>query len=88
MRKFKLGNDPEKLEPTAEQIARRKDFTRLSHRYDQIIKRPKKRLYRDPKLLLLLFLLGVVALLLFLEEKEKKDKHHALPKREIRKVDE
>lgn len=84
MRKFKLGNDPERLEPTAEQIARRKDFTRLSHRYDQLTKRPKKPLYRDPKLFLLLFLLGIVALLLFMEEKEKQDKHRTAPKKEIR----
>lgn len=67
MRKFKVNTNARPKEPTKEQIVRYKDFTTLSHQYERIAKRPKKPLYRDPKLFLLLLVLGIVMLLLFLE---------------------
>ena len=67
MRKFKVTTNAKSQEPTKDQIVRHKDFTTLSHQYERIAKRPKKPLYRDPKLFLLLLILGIVALLLFLE---------------------
>jgi len=75
MRKFKLHTDTNasdrpagSQEPTKDQIARYKDFSSVNHRYDRITKRPKKPLYRDPKLLLLLLIIGIVFLLIFLEK--------------------
>ena len=68
MRKFKLNMNAKPQEPTKEQIVRYKDFTSISHRYTRLTRRPKKPLYRDPKLLLLLLLIGIVFLLIFLEE--------------------
>lgn len=66
MRKFKVNNSA-KQEPTKEQIARYKDFTTLSHRYDRLTKRPKKPLYRDQKLFMLLLLIAAIIMLLFWE---------------------
>ncbi len=67
MRKFKLNTESKPQEPTREQLARYKDFASVSHQYDRIAKRPKKPLYKDPKLFLLLLIIGIVFLLLFLE---------------------
>lgn len=67
MRKFKVNNQSRPQEPTREQMARYKDFATISHQYQRIAKRPKKPLYRDPKLFLLLLIIGIVLLLLFLE---------------------
>ena len=69
MRKFTLNKDAKKKEPTREQINRYKDFSRLSHDYERIVKRPKKPLYKDPKLFLYLFLLGLILYLMYFESK-------------------
>ncbi len=67
MRKFKITSAPKTSEPTPQQIARYRDFRSISHRYERITKRPKKPIYKDPKLFLFLLMLGLIALLLFLE---------------------
>lgn len=67
MRKFKVNNNAKPKEPTREQMVRYKDFATISHQYERLAKRPKKPLYRDPKLFLLLLIIGIVILLLFLE---------------------
>lgn len=67
MRKFKLNTDPAEKEPTREQLKRYKDFTTLAHSYQTLTKRPKKPLYKDPKMFLFLLLIGLIALLLFAE---------------------
>lgn len=67
MRKFKVIKNAKPTEPTSEQLKRYKDFATLSHKVDRITKRPKKPLYRDPKLFMLLLIIGLMALLLFLE---------------------
>lgn len=69
MRKFTLNNETKKKEPTNEQINRYKDFSRLSHDYERLVKRPKKPLYKDPKLFLYLFLLGLILYLMYFESK-------------------
>jgi hypothetical protein len=69
MRKFSLNKETKKKEPTREQINRYKDFSRLSHEYERIVKRPKKPLYKDPKLFLYLFLLGLILYLMYFESK-------------------
>ena len=68
MRKFKVNTDTKPTEPTKEQMVRYKDFATISHRYERLTKRPKRPLYKDPKLFLLLLIIGLVFLLLFLEE--------------------
>jgi hypothetical protein len=69
MRKFTLNKEAKKKEPTKEQINRYKDFSRLSHEYERLVKRPKKPLYKDPKLFLYLFLLGLILYLMYFESK-------------------
>jgi hypothetical protein len=67
MRKFQRISEEKSQEPTKEQLVRYKDFASLSHKYDRLTKRPKKPLYKDPKLFLLLLIIGLMFLLLFLE---------------------
>lgn len=67
MRKFERTSREKSQEPTPEQLVRHKDFASLSHRYERLAKRPKKPLYKDPKLLLLLLIIGLMFLLVFLE---------------------
>jgi hypothetical protein len=66
MRKFKLNNKNTK-EPSAESMKRYKDFSTLSHQYNRIAKRPKKPIYKDPKLFLFLLIIGLIALFLFID---------------------
>ena len=64
MREYKVNRDPNKSTvPTKEQMDKYKDFSRLSHKYDKLTKRPKKPLYKDPKVFIALVLLVVVAYL-------------------------
>jgi hypothetical protein len=65
MRKFKINTSKSNLEPTQEQILRYKNFNALSQNHKKISKRPKKALYRDPKMFLFIILIGLIALLLF-----------------------
>ena len=67
MRKFSVNTDQKKTTPTEEQIRRQKDFSRLHHEYDRLVKRGKKPLYRDPKLWLLVFIIALVLYLAFFE---------------------
>jgi hypothetical protein len=66
MRKFKL-NKSKTNEPSAESMKRYKDFATLSHQYERIAKRPKKPIYKDPKLFLFLLIIGLIALFLFVD---------------------
>ncbi|MFT5861203.1 MAG: hypothetical protein ACI865_003324 [Flavobacteriaceae bacterium] len=68
MRKFTLNKDKKELNPTEAQIKRQKDFSRLHHSYENLTKRGKKPLYRDPKMFLLFLIIGVIILLMFLGE--------------------
>lgn len=70
MRKFKINRDSE-IEPTQEQLKKYKDFATVSHGYQRLAKRPKKPLYKDPKLFLIVFLLGLIAFLVYLEFEEE-----------------
>ncbi len=65
MRKFKINTNKSNLEPTQEQILRYKNFNALSQNHKKLSKRPKKPLYKDPKMFLFIVLLGLIALLLF-----------------------
>lgn len=67
MRKFQRTTNEKSKEPTKEQLVRYKDFASLSHKYERLAKRPKKPLYKDPKLFLLLLIIGLMFLLVFLE---------------------
>jgi len=69
MRKFSINKSNKEKEPTIEQINRHKNFSKLSHEYERLTKRPKKPLYKDPKLFLYLFLLGLILYLMYFEAK-------------------
>jgi hypothetical protein len=67
MRKFSINRNKGKKNPTDEQIKRHKDFSRLSQDYQRLYKRPRKPLYKNPKLFLYLLLLGLILYLMFFE---------------------
>jgi hypothetical protein len=69
MKKFILNTDKKNSNPSTEQIKRQKDFSRLHHNYEKIIKRGKKPLYQDQKLFALILIIGIILLLIFLESK-------------------
>lgn len=74
MKKYKLNKD-NKNEPTPAQLKKYKDFSTVAHNYERLTKRPKKPLYKDPKLFILLVLIGLIFLLVFMEsDKEEGDK--------------
>lgn len=68
MRKFKTNSDKEKLEPTPEQIACQKDFSRLHHEYETLTKRGKHPLYRDRKKWILFLIIGILLMIVFWDE--------------------
>lgn len=63
MRKYKVNREPVKL-PSKEAMAKYKDFSRLSHEYDTVVKQPKKPLYKDKKLFIFLIIVGLLAVLI------------------------
>ena len=73
MRKYKVNRTgPTKL-PSKEALDKYKDFSRLSHEYDKMVKRPKVPLYRDKRMFLVLLLIALVALLLAQAASEEED---------------
>lgn len=72
MRKYKVNREqPVKL-PSKEAIEKYKDFSRLTHDYDKIVKRPKVPLYKDKRMFFVLLLVALMAILLAQAAKEEK----------------
>tara|TARA_B100000678_G_scaffold263938_1_gene247088 strand:+ start:457 stop:657 length:201 start_codon:yes stop_codon:yes gene_type:complete len=63
MKKYKVNNDKKK--PSKKDVGKYKNFSRLKHRYDQLTKRPKKPLYKNPKFFLGLLLVLIILYLIF-----------------------
>lgn len=57
-------------EPTQAQIAKAKNFKKLTHEYDRITKLSKKPLHKDPKLIMLVLLILLALFMLYLESNE------------------
>ena len=85
MRKYQVNRDKEKAKlPSKEKMQQYKDFSKLSHRYEKLTKRPKKPLYKDPKIFIALILIVVIVFLIV--DSEKKDsKEKQEPKKEMEK---
>ncbi len=77
MREIKVNRTKKKLEPTPEQIRKHKDFSRLTHEYDRLTKRPRKPLYKDPKLFMLIFIILLILFLVFMESREEEKPSNA-----------
>jgi hypothetical protein len=65
MRKYRINNEKKSTAPTDEQIKRHKDFSRLSHDYELLTKRPRKPLYKDPKKFVYVIIAGIILYFLF-----------------------
>ena len=76
MRKYKVNREQPVKMPSKEAIEKYKDFPRLRHEYDSMVRRPKKPLYQDKKmfLVLLIILLLTYLIIMSIEEEEEKDK--------------
>lgn len=71
MRKFKVNRNQNDLKiPTKETMEKYKDFSKLSHKYENLTKRPKKPIYKDPKWFIALILIVVVVYLVTNSDKE------------------
>jgi len=70
MRRYKVNRkQPVKL-PSKEAIEKQKDFSRLTHDYDRLVKRPKVPLYRDKKMFVFVIILALMAILIAQAMKE------------------
>ncbi|MFT4600973.1 MAG: hypothetical protein ACI857_001150 [Arenicella sp.] len=75
MRKYKVNREqPVKL-PSKEAIAKYKNFSRLTHEYDNVVKRPKVPLYRDKKMFVFVLIVALLAVLIAraMAEEDKDD---------------
>jgi len=70
MRKFSVNRKDKQKPLSNDEINRYKNFSQLSHEYEQITKRPKKPLYQNRKLFLYLLLLGLILYILYIESKK------------------
>lgn len=75
MRKYKINRTSEQKLPSKETIEKYKDFSRLSHEYDRLTKRPKVPLYKDKRMFLILLLIVLMAFLLAEAADEKDEKN-------------
>lgn len=73
MRKYKVNREQPVKMPSKEAIEKYKNFSRLTHEYDNFVKRPKKPLYKDKKMFLIILLIGLVAILVAQAMQEEED---------------
>ena len=64
MKKYKLNKDKSPDIPSKKSMDKHKDFGKLFHSYENLTKRPKKPIYKDPKYFLFLFISVVVVYLI------------------------
>jgi hypothetical protein len=74
MKKYKLNKDYVEKAPTEQETESFKDFGQLTHAYDNVVKRPKKPLYKNPKAFLGLLLIILITWLVFEEVRKERDK--------------
>lgn len=75
MRKYKVNREqPVKL-PSKEVIEKYKDFSRLTHDYDKVVKRPKVPLYKDKRMFFILLFIALMAILLAQAAKESEEEN-------------
>jgi len=73
MRKYKVNRDQTVKTPSKEAIEKYKDFSRLTHEYDKVVKRPKVPLYKDKRMFFVLLFVALMALLLAQAGGEKEE---------------
>ena len=78
MRKYKVNRTEPVKKPSKEAMEKYKNFSRLTHEYDKLVKKPKKPIYLDKKMLLIVLLIAIVAMIISQvideEDKENEDK--------------
>ena len=77
MRKYKVNREQAVKLPSKEAMAKYKDFSRLTHEYDNIVKRPKKPLYRDKKMFIFILIVALMAVLIARSMAEEKAEEQA-----------
>ncbi len=64
MTKYKLNKDEKDNSPSNEEIEAAKDFARLRANYDNVTKRPRVPLYKNPIAFIALVIIIIILLLL------------------------
>lgn len=64
MRKYTINTEDKPKVPSKETVEKYKNFSKISHEYDRLTKRPKLPLYRDKRMFLVLLLIVLVAYLI------------------------
>ncbi|MBX7095750.1 MAG: hypothetical protein K1X56_13595 [Flavobacteriales bacterium] len=64
MKKYSIHKEEKGKAMSDEEILGYKDFSRLHHRYEEVTKRPKQPLYKNPYLFFVLVLIILLALML------------------------
>ena len=67
MKKYKLNTDKESITPSKSSVENQKDFGKLFHSYENLSKRSKKPLYKDPKFFLIIVVIAVLSYVIFNE---------------------
>lgn len=78
MKEFKINRDKEPKLPSKETMAKYKDYSRLSHEYDRLTKRPKVPLYKDKRMFIVLLIILLITYLVSqaVEEEEKMEQEN------------
>jgi len=88
MRKYKINRDKPLKEPSKEAIEKYKDFSRLSHEYDRLTRRPKVPIYKDKKMFLVLLLIMLIVFVLTqVIDEEEKDTEEGVNSTQIEQVE-
>ncbi len=70
MKQYKINRTKKENLPSDETVEKHKDYSKLQVRYDDVTKRSKKPLYKNPKMFLFFLLVAVVAYVIYLETSE------------------
>lgn len=85
MREYKVNRENKIDLPSKETVGKYKDFSKLSHEYDKMVRRPKVPLYKDKKMFLVLLLIVLVAFVLSQlgEEQGTDENENPTPKEQV-----
>lgn len=75
MKKYKINRTGKENIPSDETIEKFKNFSKLQVRYDEVVKRNKLPLYKNPKMFLFLLIIALAAYFIAMEiSKEPENK--------------
>lgn len=67
MKVYKINRDNKERLPSDETVKKHQSFPKLKVRHDEVLKRSKVPLYKNPRMFLFLLLVALVAYLIYME---------------------